>query len=560
MQHASASPQTAINKINKVTAENNGRPSLMDLLTASDVEDSNQSFVGSSQQSSTKPVTPFTFESRPLPPLNTANTQPKSDIPGRNTQSLLQPKGKPETVSYLNDPSKAGNSSANSDDHAEATGAKEALALDGSSDMKQKTLNLRTNMREPIPNSTSIPRTSITRRAAPYKVPTINERESLRSSRTPQFRARPLDPKVFTGAGDVGVPRIRKLPLTVPVSPVFTSRAAQEIPVPFQLATQRRAEIHMHQHGSGAAAQTTSVGARRPSRLAGLAPLRSSIPSGHTSGAIRKSQFKPTVPISPKLGQRVPVRALQPTRFLLKKSTKELTQPHEFRFHSDQRAREREQFEQSAKKREQELLELKQKAPELHRQREQRMRVRESMERSFHAGPIKHYQPITIHKATKPLTKPMSPMIGEKRKRHEMETQYLEQQQHTTHLQGSYGDIQTNASYAQSADDPQGSYLPELNAVVEPEVYREFEEAKILQEQHRALQEQLTRQERRQLELANSYHATIHQPPIRLSFPLDPAFEALQTSDSRANSSESADAEQPNAEQPNGTSEDQPGG
>ena len=38
----------------------------------------------------------------------------------------------------------------------------------------------------------------------------------------PRFKARPLNPKMFSGAGDTGVPKIAKLPLTVPVSPVFS--------------------------------------------------------------------------------------------------------------------------------------------------------------------------------------------------------------------------------------------------------------------------------------------------------------------------------------------------
>ncbi|KAF9169955.1 hypothetical protein BGX21_007897 [Mortierella sp. AD011] len=66
------------------------------------------------------------------------------------------------------------------------------------------------------------PPASPKRRPSPYTVPSVNERDALRSRRTPHFKARPLNPKVFTSAGDLGVPRIRKQPLTVPVSPVFS--------------------------------------------------------------------------------------------------------------------------------------------------------------------------------------------------------------------------------------------------------------------------------------------------------------------------------------------------
>ncbi|CAO3572274.1 unnamed protein product [Mortierella alpina] len=71
--------------------------------------------------------------------------------------------------------------------------------------------------------SLSPPSSPRVRRPTPYTVPSAFEREALRVQRSvPQFKARPLNPKVFTGAGDLGVPRIQKQPLTIPVSPVFS--------------------------------------------------------------------------------------------------------------------------------------------------------------------------------------------------------------------------------------------------------------------------------------------------------------------------------------------------
>ncbi|KAF8927406.1 hypothetical protein EDD21DRAFT_378599 [Dissophora ornata] len=66
------------------------------------------------------------------------------------------------------------------------------------------------------------PPASPKRRPSPYVIPSANERDALRSRRMPSFKARPLNPKVFTSAGDLGVPRIPKQPLTVPRSPVFS--------------------------------------------------------------------------------------------------------------------------------------------------------------------------------------------------------------------------------------------------------------------------------------------------------------------------------------------------
>ncbi|KAG0278565.1 hypothetical protein BGZ95_003702 [Linnemannia exigua] len=316
------------------------------------------------------------------------------------------------------------------------------------------------------------------------------------------------------------------------------------VPIPFHFTTQHRAEVrppvarHVHTLESAASASIRTPPKR--SRLAGVFP----VPTGHpiltSSTHVEKPHFVPTVAISPKLGRHVHVPSLRPMQFVLRKSTKELTQPNEFQFHSDQRAREREEYDrqQSVRKREQELLDLQQKADKLHQEREKRMRMRESMERSFRARPIAHYQPTVIHKATRPLTKPVSPMIGEKRKRYEMEQQYLEQQQEEEEFEqhqqqqqprqlgdshGQRSEHYNNESHVTSSPTP--GNIPDY------EVYKSFEEAKILQAQQQFLQQQLTAQERRQVVLANSARATIHQPPIRLSFPMDPETEALQADD-----------------------------
>ena len=148
------------------------------------------------------------------------------------------------------------------------------------------------------------------------------------------------------------------------------------MPVPFQLATQRRAELHVHHRldkDTDSYVHPTSAGMRSTSRLAGLKPLRSSfLPDGDptANGPTELdggTHFKPTVPISPKFGQQTHVRALQPSRFLLKKSTKPLTQPIEIHFHCDQRSKARDHFQQSVKKREQELVGLRERSLRLNK-------------------------------------------------------------------------------------------------------------------------------------------------------------------------------------------------
>ncbi|KAF9307676.1 hypothetical protein BG003_000383, partial [Podila horticola] len=139
-------------------------------------------------------------------------------------------------------------------------------------------------------------------------------------------------------------------------------------------------------------------------------------------------------------------------------------------------------------------------------------------------------------------------MIGEKRRRHEMEMKYQEQQQEREqwearlleqqqqeaqislqnqqkHQQQQQQQQRTNSPPRQGQAQSSGS---SSKARDESELYPQFEMAKILQEQQRALKDQLVQHELKQLDLANSTNASIHQPPIRLSFPLDPEITAHQ--------------------------------
>ncbi|KAF9935160.1 hypothetical protein BGZ67_003552 [Mortierella alpina] len=752
MQRATKSPRAAFRRVQDVANDSSSVPTLHDLLTASDADDEEERSmqpISTMQRPSTDPgFAPadmaFTFESTPLPSRD-VTAQPEHQE-SRQSDSF----GRLDTSSKnaLNFSDTAPENLSSAQEYNTRTKESDLVAAEHAApaETESQTMGASRRAYEDV-REESILRSSMAHRAAPYKVPTVNERELLRSSRAPGFRARPVDPKVFTGAGDLGVPRIAKPPLTIPVSPKFSQRRVRNtatsatvsgttaassrlvnstakvnvqrrpavrqqlhetsdsqrsapessddaaknthnsttwskrlaipsaghvrqvppdvaaesntesahrpvfssdkaasrsvtesssrafglttglgarksilgppmhgdgpetavssesgapsssmdnqtkaslpkghvslrrpltqpipfkfatnellrrrhvmfqsketlapattkgvktaesrkpqvfkrpqpflkrltVPVPFKLATQRRAELrppetrdgHAQDHPETSAA-SHSIRAP-PSRLAGLLPL-SPAKSGHgMATALKKTHFEPTVPISPKFGRRVPVRSLRPTQFLLKKSTKELTQPHEFRFLSGERARERESLDQqSVRRREQELEHLRLKTARLNKVREQR----ESLERTFRARPIKHYPPITIHKATRPLTKPVSPMIGEKRKRYEMEVQHQEQQHERERFD------QQQQHWLQQFEEEHRLYEEK-----EQQMYQQFEEAKILQEQQQRLQQQLSKQERRQVELANSAHATIHQPPIRLSFPMNPRTEDTQ--------------------------------
>ncbi|ORZ10920.1 hypothetical protein BCR41DRAFT_398096 [Lobosporangium transversale] len=655
MQSAAVSPQNAIRKINRVAATSEGVPSLIDLLTATDAEDLEQSQLhtwqqkDASQRNSAKPNRAFMLRTDPLPPLrkDTAPSASKSFIPNIPGDPDSIENNMEDLVSRPNLEEKQIRTKKDAPEATEITKQENGLTRD------TVMLDLRAPSTTPtgpgVDNNSTSPllslRASTMRKPAPYTPPTINERAMLRSSRMSGFRARGLDPKVFMSAGDLGVPRIQKRPLTVPVSPVFSkmhgkSRAMEESgparspffepkttfrakvnspvvdhfkrtgpirpqlrnnniatlkkpeaslsavntssqtqstgqeyadlnnvptstsdarsinteiatqfrseaasqpnldaiadidngsnyegrvsrvyegpspveslsskaifeqpddqlldgqstratagsrlhgpsfsrrpltqpipfkfatdeilrrrhimfqpratpglgttnegssktvednrmktaevlkrrlpplvktpnsPVPFQFMTQRRAEAHIqqqqqqshhHQDDGGAHINAHTTVTRRPSRLAGLLPLRSTTRVDGASSNAKASRFRRTVPISPELGRRAHVKALKPAR-----------------------AKEREAFDQSVRRREEELAALNQRELKLRKGREQGSDSRQNLERPSQTHSINHSRPITIHRPVKPLTEPVSPMIGEKRKRYEMEQQ-----------------------------------------------------------------------------------------------------------------------------------------
>lgn len=80
MQHAAASPRKTFLKVSEVAARSHGEPSLCDLLVASETDDGdkpmpNRMTKPASTQSFAHPDTQFTFESTPLPSLNSSTAK-----------------------------------------------------------------------------------------------------------------------------------------------------------------------------------------------------------------------------------------------------------------------------------------------------------------------------------------------------------------------------------------------------------------------------------------------------------------------------------------------------
>ncbi|KAG0235716.1 Protein tpx2 [Mortierella sp. GBA43] len=113
-------------------------------------------------------------------------------------------------------------------------------------------------------------------------------------------------------------------------------------------------------------------------------------------------------------------RPVYPEKEEPKKSTKPLTQAQTIHLWTDDRARRREEFERERRMKEQlvqEMIAEKAREDELRQQQETRELRKQLV---AHPVPIRHYQPIHIHRSTRPLTVPHSPNIGDKRKKQMM--------------------------------------------------------------------------------------------------------------------------------------------
>ncbi|KAG0201848.1 Protein tpx2 [Mortierella sp. GBA30] len=274
---------------------------------------------------------------------------------------------------------------------------------------------------------------------------------------------------IFESGGISGIPKIPKLPLTVPKSPAFTKRK----PAPLRSAvmpskphtnyTQTQDSIKTKAGITQRGLVTSAESARRLSQER----LKRSAHHDHVNTSrskLGRSQLtKPalTVPepfsfVTDARGERYQeqfrnklVRWKQiekeqqfkalplpvyPELFIPKKSTKPLTHTEAIALQTDKRAEEREVYEQERRRKEellQDMLAEKARDDELREQQE----LRELRKRLVpHPTPIREYPRIEIHKSTRLLTVPHSPNIGEKRKRQmtlERELSTYEDQYHS---------------------------------------------------------------------------------------------------------------------------------
>ncbi|KAG0267787.1 hypothetical protein DFQ27_008286 [Actinomortierella ambigua] len=314
------------------------------------------------------------------------------------------------------------------------------------------------------------------------------------------------------------------------------------VPRPFTFQTDIRAEMHhsnlrgpsteYHQHQQHHQHPMRGVIPRemlssRPSRLSNLLPVARLNATAATATAPRvmtatghQPSVRPpriTVPVSPRLGRDPKIRVVRPIiPFIPKKSTKELTQPVGFRFNTDERLEvRRAHVDAEAEDNEHKIMEARRARQQA---LDQKLATRERLESTFKARPIAHYPPIHIRPARKALTVPVSPLIGDKRKRYEA-------------VARNPAVYDVSGDEFENRDGFQAHHRDAEEEIEHSQIYRQFEEGRLMQEQQESLKRQLKDQEIRQLELANSSHANVQQPPLRISFPFDPETQALQQED-----------------------------
>ncbi|KAF9938597.1 Protein tpx2, partial [Modicella reniformis] len=272
------------------------------------------------------------------------------------------------------------------------------------------------------------------------------------------YKANKINRRIFESSGDLGVPKITKRPLTVPKSPAFSKREHLQVYPAATLTkiseppSDQKQRLNNIKQSHPVVTQQGLVSCAESARRLSADKAKHADPQDNASEqkqCARSQTPKPavTVPIPFKFETDIRRERYQeqfqqklekwkqiekdhhfkalplpvyPEMVPPKKSTKPLTHPESFHFWTDDRAQQREVFEQERRRKGQMIQEMmaeKAREDELRVQQE----IREIRKHLVpHPTSIRHYPPIEIHKSSRPLTVPQSPNIGEKRKRQMM--------------------------------------------------------------------------------------------------------------------------------------------
>ncbi|RUS21449.1 hypothetical protein BC937DRAFT_92666 [Endogone sp. FLAS-F59071] len=294
------------------------------------------------------------------------------------------------------------------------------------------------------------------------------EREIQEIEKAGQFKAHPVNRKIFESSGDLGVPRIKKPELTVPRSPaIHKPKSMPPLPPspphiihanpiclpeePFQpklehrmikpkdirlpgdeAAARRKREMENkiqkereeEELKRNFKAQPMPSKTLPPPPPAPVFPLTQSHPFTFETDA-RGEQYQASFREKLRMWQQIdkenkkfraqPIPSFIEKPFVPKKSTKPLTEVNEVQLHTETRAEERRVLEEQMKEREKidEMIREKKRKEDMEREKEEIRQIRQKL--VHHPQPIKRYAPVHVQPSEKELTAPVSPFIGEKR-------------------------------------------------------------------------------------------------------------------------------------------------
>ncbi|KAG9287544.1 hypothetical protein G9A89_019605 [Geosiphon pyriformis] len=303
-------------------------------------------------------------------------------------------------------------------------------------------------------------------RSKPKLLLTTEERQQQEQEKF-KFKAKPINRRIFEHHAEFGMPRPKKLELTIPRSPLITKPKSQaprppspphlikatpapDMSAPFQpILSHRRLDppefslpgeeisrrknevMQINLKGKKLCEENARKFKARPlpsdspDALPPIAPHPVTHPNpfklkSDQRGENYQHNFRQKLNLQEQHEKQSKQFRANPVHKVVpnppKKSTKALTEPRGFNFRTDKRLAERK------------ILYTKRKMQDIEVENRKAENQKEEMERTqneirqirseliHHAKPIKYFAPLVVQPSNKSLTKPISPMLGDKRK------------------------------------------------------------------------------------------------------------------------------------------------
>lgn len=141
------------------------------------------------------------------------------------------------------------------------------------------------------------------------------------------------------------------------------------------------------------------------------------ITEGGSTSSLSKIHYDENTEPETKCFKARPATVVHKKPFIPKKEDRPLLEINEFNLNTNQRAKEREEFDRKIKEQEEKIDHMKKESAEIRKIREEEEIKKIRKETVHKANPIKHYKPVEIQASTKPITNPQSPMISRRHRK-----------------------------------------------------------------------------------------------------------------------------------------------